>query len=293
VAVSSSGKPFVAGAVSGGAVNIFFEGYVAGFSGAGGTDIFVFSTSVDGSLERFEHIGTSADEAATDVALDANDQPTFVGTYRGPLSFGGLSLANAGDTDVFIMRMDPLLDTPFWLKRIASAGADVPMQVSVTADGRVAVAAAFNAQAECGTASPVPVGSQDALVARLESNGTFLWCRPLGASGWENILSVVLDAAGHVFMTGLFAGQATLGTTILTSAGLHDVFLVRLDAQGDPVWGRRFGGPSTEGGYALGLWSGGMVLGGAFNGSLDLGPGVMTAAGTNGNVDLYLAWLVP
>ncbi|PKN27208.1 MAG: hypothetical protein CVU65_03340 [Deltaproteobacteria bacterium HGW-Deltaproteobacteria-22] len=226
----------------------------------GGTDIFVVAYTSAGDFDRSELYGTSLDEAGTDIALDGSDQPTIIGTYRGAISFGGIPLANAGDTDVFILRMDPVLDTPFWVKRIASAGADTATRVSVTADGSVAVAAAVNAQAECGATQVIPAGSQDGLAARLDALGNFLWCRPLGATGWENVFSLVLDPSGGVFMAGSFAGQATIGPFVLASAGLHDVFL---------------------------------VLGGGFAGTLDFGTGEMAVSGTNGNADVYLAWFRP
>ncbi|MBU1244168.1 hypothetical protein KJ612_13270 [Myxococcota bacterium] len=293
VAIASSGKAYITGAVSGGNQNILFDGWVTAESGAGGTDIFVVSYTSAGDFDHSELYGTSLDEAGTGIAMDGSDQPTIIGTYRGAISFGGIPLANAGDTDVFILRMDPVLDTPFWVKRIASAGADTATRVSVTADGSVAVAAAVNAQAECGATQVIPAGSQDGLAARLDALGNFLWCRPLGATGWENVFSLVLDPSGGVFMAGSFAGQATIGPFVLASAGLHDVFLVRLDAQGDPVWARRFGGPTAESAYALGAGPGGMVLGGGFAGTLDFGTGELAVSGTNGNADVYLAWFRP
>lgn len=56
----------------------------------------------------------------------------------------------------------------------------------------------------------------------------------------------VLDQEGNIYMTGRFSGVAYFGKDSLLSAGNSDVFLVKMDPNGEVVWSKRAGGQSTD-----------------------------------------------
>ena len=107
--------------------------------------------------------------------------------------------------------------------------------------------------------------------------------------------AVVVDASGNTFTTGYFTGTVDFdpgaGTTNLTSAGAQDVFLSKLDASGNLVWARNFGGTSNEAGQSVALDSTGNIhVGGYFTGTVDFDPGVgATSLTSAGLEDAYIA----
>lgn len=56
----------------------------------------------------------------------------------------------------------------------------------------------------------------------------------------------VVDQDGFIYATGSFTGIAYIGSDSLLSAGNSDVFLVKIDPNGDVEWAKRAGGQSAD-----------------------------------------------
>ncbi len=78
----------------------------------------------------------------------------------------------------------------------------------------------------------------------------YAWAKKYNSTGWEDPRGVYSDQNGNVFTIGTFAGTIDLdpGTTTqsFTSAGSGDVFIQTLDANGNFVWARTFGGNGQD-----------------------------------------------
>jgi hypothetical protein len=104
--------------------------------------------------------------------------------------------------------------------------------------------------------------------------------------------TVAIDPSNRdVVVVGTFGGSIDFGGGLLTShgdAGVgYDAFIARFNSAGAYQWAHSFGNGAavSAGGAAVSL-TGNVVVGGAFQGSVNLGCGVLTAVGS---VDLFLA----
>lgn len=100
------------------------------------------------------------------------------------------------------------------------------------------------------------------------------WCR---AAGDEGIINYV-DAAGNNYFGGKFQGTEDFdpgsGIHNLTSNGLNDCFLVKLDNQGNFLWAISFGGSNYDNLYGIKTDAAGNVfLTGAFQETVDFDSG--------------------
>jgi hypothetical protein len=98
-------------------------------------------------------------------------------------------------------------------------------------------------------------GSSDAFVAKYAPDNTLVWARRMGGASASTSLiesgaGVAVDGSGNVFIGGHFTGQADFGSVSLTSAGDMDVFVAKLDAGGNVLWAKGWGGPLRDSGYA-------------------------------------------
>ncbi|WP_437487513.1 hypothetical protein WME75_07000 [Sorangium sp. So ce1014] len=102
-----------------------------------------------------------------------------------------------------------------------------------------------------------------------------------------------MDPTGGALLAGSFEGELRFGDTRLESAGAADAFVAKLDACGNPLWGKRFGDAVAQGAVDVAAGKGGhaLVLG-EFSGTLDLGTRRLTAASPSG-ADLFVAKLGP
>jgi hypothetical protein len=100
-----------------------------------------------------------------------------------------------------------------------------------------------------------------------------------------------------VYTTGFFSGTADFdpngGTANLTSAGSDDIFVSKLDFDGNFVWARGMGGPNSDNGLGITVDSSGNVLTtGFFQSTADFDPEGGTAnVTTAGSNDIFVSKL--
>jgi len=86
-------------------------------------------------------------------------------------------------------------------------------------------------------------GDQDGFVLRLDYFGRELWRRRLGGAGSDRLRDMVPSADGGVFLVG----------DTRTGEGPTSLWVLRLDAEGETLWTRTFGGESSMTGWGIGM----------------------------------------
>jgi Ig-like domain CHU_C associated/Secretion system C-terminal sorting domain/SprB repeat len=120
------------------------------------------------------------------------------------------------------------------------------------------------------------------------------WAKQQGGTNAEVGAAITTDAAGNVYTTGVFSGTADLdpgtGTFNVTATGAGDVYISKLDANGNFIWGKSIGGTSQENPFGIATdASGNVIVCGAFASTVDFDPGagtfnLTTAGSTDGFV---------
>lgn len=106
------------------------------------------------------------------------------------------------------------------------------------------------------------------------------WARAFGDGKDQGVVGVASDSAGNVYVVGNFQGSIDLGGGVFTSHGDWDVFLAKLDPNGEPLWQKQFGDQLTDlaGGIAVDP-SGKVFVTGGFTGAVDFGTGALSSPG--------------
>lgn len=126
------------------------------------------------------------------------------------------------------------------------------------------------------------VGLYGAYVSKLDANGNFVWAQRI--KGFDAIgYGIKTDPSGNVYTTGVFANTIDFdpgpGTYTLTSTSTNfdDVFIWKLDASGNFVWARAFGGPYHDFGMGVALdVNNNVYTTGQFEAVTDFDPGAST-----------------
>ncbi len=119
----------------------------------------------------------------------------------------------------------------------------------------------------------------DGFVIRLNSNGELIWAKNFateGASSYARVEQVKEDNQGNIIVKGELDGTADFdpGNGTNTLAGDRDVFVVKLDDNGDHIWSYMI--PSSEYMFYSNIAiddNNAVYLSGGFRGTIDADPG--------------------
>lgn len=179
-----------------------------------------------------------------------------------------------------------------WQRTFVASGTGGGARVAGVAtdrDGNVVVAGSFTGTVSFGGEPLVGAGENDVFVAKLDRTGKHLWSKRFGGPGYQDATGVAVADDGDVIVIGTLDQKASFGGDELVSAGMIDLFCVRLDASGKHLWSRRVGDAREQeaGAVAVGR-DGSVVLVGSYEGTLDFGSGPLPCAGGD---DVFVAKL--
>jgi hypothetical protein len=113
------------------------------------------------------------------------------------------------------------------------------------------------------------------------------WLWATGAGGTDDDLgtAIATDSQGNQYVTGTFMGTAAFGATSLTSRGTTDIFITKLDSDGNFLWAVQAGGTGEDGSHGISVdTSANVYITGYFQGSASFGSTSLTSAG---NYDIF------
>jgi hypothetical protein len=160
------------------------------------------------------------------------------GTSLIQTSDGGYAIAGrtysfgAGLSDVYVVKLDSNGNLQ-WTKTIGGPHHEEGNSLIQTADGGYAIA---------GATTSFGAGLLDVYVVKLDANGNLQWTKTIGGPESEEGVSLIQTSDG---------GYAIAGLTQSFGAGEDDVYVVKLDANGNLQWTKTIGGPESEEGVSL------------------------------------------
>ena len=268
---------------------------------AGGRDIWVQKLDASGNFIWARSFGGSSDDIGRSITVDASGNVYTTGYFQGTADFdpgtGTANITSAGNEDIFIQKLDASGNF-LWAKSFGGSLADYGLSIAVDAAGNVYTTGYFQGTADfdpgAGTANHSSIGNEDIFVQKLDTSGDFVWARSFGDSNSDRGNSICVDASGNVYTTGGFDGTVDFdpgaGTTNLTSEGSLDVYVQKLNATGNFVWAKSFGGSLNDQGFSITVDDSGNVhTTGSFEGTVDFDPGAGSATRTSsGSLDVFV-----
>lgn len=138
-------------------------------------------------------------------------------------------------------------------------------------------------------------GLNDVFVTKLDASGNFLWARSFGGVAQDEASSITLDSFGNIYLTGFFNGIVDFdpGTNSLLYASLggKDVYVLKLDANGNFLWANQLGANGDDLGNAVSIdASGDLIVAGSFQSLVDFDPsGLVDTLTSSGQSDIFVA----
>ncbi|MGV3613107.1 MAG: SBBP repeat-containing protein [Fluviicola sp.] len=279
--------------------NVYITGYfkdIVDFDPGNGTvnltsqaeaDGFALKLDVNGNFIWAKRWGGFDNDDGISISLDASGNLYVIGSFWETVDFdpgsGTVNITSAGDSDAYLLKLDPNGNF-VWVKTFGGSTTDFAAPfVLVDPFGNIYCTGHFTGTIDfnpgAATFNISSIGPDiDAFVLKLDPNGDFLWAKAMGGTNVESVTSISVDVSGNVYMLGFFFGTSDLhpgtGVDNHTSAGSGDVFISKLDSNGDFVWAKRIGGTGLDRGFSITTDQNGNVYAtGSFSETADFDPG--------------------
>jgi len=197
-----------------------------------------------GLLEWTNTFGGSQNDFAHSV-IQTQDGNLAVFGYSGSIDGDIIDKSNEV-YDYWLIKID-LEGNLLWSKTYGGSGEDVGEKVIQTNDGGFAIVG-YSKSAD-GDASNNE-GFHDNWILKLDAFGTIIWEKSFGFTGHDHAYSVLQTNDGGFFMTGFLdvtasggEGNSRLQNTL---HGVGEFWCHKLDANGNIVWRKYFGGSSND-----------------------------------------------
>lgn len=254
----------------------------------GDSDVFIAKFDSSGRHLWSHRFGGKVRDEATGIAIDSQDRIVVTGLFLGTINFGQGPMTSLGGRDLFVAKFDRD-GTPLWSIRNGGAGdeytdngATIDPDDNIITTGLMGASASFG-----GEALPVR-GDEDIFVAKFESDGTPSWAKSFGGVGHDYGASVATDRDRNIIIVGNFSKAVDFGGGTMQSAGVSDIFVLKLDRKGNYVWSRRFGDSLADEAQSVIVdEDGNLIMAGKFQSySIDLGDGPLKKGGV---FDVFMA----
>jgi len=91
----------------------------------------------------------------------------------------------------------------------------------------------------------------DIFVAKFEPNGNWIWAAQAGGLSNDEGKAICVDEANNFYVTGSFKEIATFGSSSVTSEDNSDVFVAKIDLNGNWSWVSHAGGNNQDEGEGI------------------------------------------
>jgi hypothetical protein len=193
--------------------------------GEGAYDIYYIKTDANGEIDWSKTYGGAGTDHGTSI------QQTFDGGY---IIAGYTNSSGSGSYDVLLAKTDSG-GTVDWAYTYGGEADDRGFCVRQTVPDSGYIIAGYS--------ETVGAGGGDAFVVKTDASGNLLWGMPYGGVDW--------DEARYIRQTFPDSGYIVVGSTGSYGAGADDVYLIKIDADGDTLWTRTYGGTASDYGYSV------------------------------------------
>ena len=271
----------------------------------GNTDIYVQKLDSLGDFVWAKAVGGGAGDYSLSVDVDAQGNTYNTGYYRDTVDFdpnsGTSTFITKGSGDIYLQKLDAAGN---FVWAVSAGGKDFDRAFTVVVDnaGDIYSTGHFQDTVDfdpgSGKTELIANGKNDIYVQKHDAAGNLLWAKSVGGTESEYGMSLAVDRYNNVYTSGYYRDTIDFdpgADTLVLIANAEDVYIQKLNTNGDFVWGVGMGGPGFERGTDIKISkSGDIYCTGNFQDTADFDPGAdSTFIISSGKMDVFILKLKP
>ena len=210
----------------------------------GGMDIFVIKVDRSGDTQWKRTFGGNDDDGGTSITSTLDGGVLVTGsTLSNNYDFEDV---NMGQQDIVVLNLDSKGDM-VWKRTFGGIESDWGESITTTQEGHIVVVGTTSSNN--GDFRGMNHGGEDVIVMNLDRNGNVVWKKTLGGTGDDYGKSVTSTIDGDLLITGYTLSSD--GDFKGTSRGMSDMFIIKLDKDGEVLWKKTYGGSRPDGSHSI------------------------------------------
>ena len=199
--------------------------------------------------------GTESDEAQDMIQTEGGYLIVgYTKSNDGDVSF------NHGGNDFWLVKINNT-GTLIWQKSYGGTAGDIAMRILATTGGAFYIAGSSSSSDGDISNDPYP-NSPDYWIIKIDSIGGIIWEKIVGGPGGERLENATSTSDGGIIAIGTLLSSG--GGDITNFYGMYDMWLIKLDNEGNTDWDFTIGTSWIDSGHAIIQTSdGGYLAGGA------------------------------
>ncbi len=215
-------------------------------------DLWVLKLDRCGTIQWERSLGGSQYESARDIVQTSDGGYIVAGETNS--TDGGVVAGYGGTKDIWILRLDPNGNL-LWQKRFGGTGLDIANHIHLLGDGSFLLAATSSSNDGNISGNHSTAGFTDGVLMKIDANGTLLWSRCYGGSKNEELMDIEI-INGRFYLAGY---ANSIDGDIPPNQKNYDVWLLALDANGNKIYSRIYGGAQNDVAYSMTIGNNGSL----------------------------------
>jgi hypothetical protein len=211
-------------------------------------DYWIVKIDNNGNKIWDKTFGGVEDDNLTNIILLTDGNFLLTGNSNSGIG-GEKTEVSRGGIDFWIVKIDAS-GNKIWDKTYGGSGnEDGDVIIKEISDGFILGGASNSGISGEKTSPALQGGSNDFWVLKLNASGTKIWDKSYGGLGIENLTAIELMENNEYLLLGSSNSPVSLlneGNKTSISKGSIDYWLIKIDANGNKIWDRSYGGTSND-----------------------------------------------
>ncbi len=246
VTVDELGNTYITGNIAGEAE---FSG--ANYQGKGVYDIFIAKYSSTGTLIWIKTAGGNKNDLGNSIKYK-NGSLFLTGYFTDTAYFENTTLIGRGETDGFVAKYD-INGNLNWVQQMGSTNSDFGSALDVDDNSNIFISGKYETSIYLGNIQLTTSNIyNESFYASYDVSGNLRWAKTCSGTNSNLITGIAYGHNQSIYICGFFRNDFTLeGNTISSSTPSQDIFIGKLDVNGNLLWLKKAGGPYEDAAHGI------------------------------------------